>query len=65
MVGDAPGGPYHKQPKPVSKQNQNHQNHHKPSNLMEIKGNGRGCHRGTLTTKTSKNHQNNQKHYQI
>jgi hypothetical protein len=46
---------------------QNHPNHQKPLNLIEIKGNGRECTRGTLpkttkTTKTSKNNQNQQNH---
>ena len=66
MVGGAPGGPYQKLPKPLkqskttktTKTIKNHQN------LMEIKGNGRGCPRGALpqTTKTTKTSKNNQNH---
>ena len=59
-----PWAPYHKPPKPLSKNNQNNQNHQKRANLMEIKRNGRGCPRKILptTTKTSKqNHSKQQK----
>jgi hypothetical protein len=40
-----PRGPYHKAPKPLSKNIQNHQNHQKLANLMDINKNGRGCPR--------------------
>jgi hypothetical protein len=46
-------GPYHKPPKPLSKNRQNHTNHQKQANLIEIKRNGRGCHRRTLPTTTN------------
>jgi hypothetical protein len=55
IKGDGRGcvkGPYHKPPKPVSKNNQNHTNHQKQANLIDIERNGRGCHRRTLPTTT-------------
>ena len=54
-----PKVPYHKPPKPLSKNSENHQNHQKRANLMEIERNGRGCPRRILptTTKTSKQKQ--------
>jgi hypothetical protein len=54
-----PKVPYHKPPKPLSKNSENHQNHQKRANLMEIKRNGRGCPRRILptTTKTTKQKQ--------
>ncbi len=50
MVGGATGGPYQQQRTPVINNNQNNQT---LANLMDIKGNGRGCPRGPTT-----NHQN-------
>jgi hypothetical protein len=54
-----PRGPYHKPPKPLSKNSRNHQNQQKRANLMEINKNGRACPRRTLTTtrKTTKQKQ--------
>jgi hypothetical protein len=54
-----PKVPYHKLPKPLSKNSQNHQNHQKRANLMEITRNGRGCPRRTppTTAKTTKQKQ--------
>jgi hypothetical protein len=54
-----PKGPYHKPPKPLSKNSQNHQNHQTRTNLMEVNRNGRGCPRRTLptTAKTTKQKQ--------
>jgi hypothetical protein len=44
MVGGAPGGPYQKHRKPLSKKQPKQPK--TLANLMEIKGNGRGCPKG-------------------
>jgi hypothetical protein len=44
-----PKVPYHKPPKPLSKNSQNHPNHQKRANLMEINRHGRGVHPGDPT----------------
>jgi hypothetical protein len=51
-----PNVPHHKPPKTLSNNIQNHKDHQKRSNLMEIDKNGRGCTRWTLhkTQKTTK-----------
>ena len=68
MIGDAPRA-LPQTTKTLSKHNQNHPNHPKRANLMEIEGNGTEYPSGVLpkttkTTNTSKsdgNQQNNQK----
>ena len=64
MVGGCLKRPYHKPPTTLSKNNQNHPNHQKRANLMEINRNGRGYPRRTLpkTPKTTKPKQPKQAH---
>ena len=68
MIGDAPGA-LPQTTKTLSKHNQNHQNHKKRANLMEIEGNGTEYPSGALpktaktayTSKSDGNQQNHQK----
>ena len=66
MMGDAPRA-LPQTTKTLSKHNQNHQNHPKRANLMEIEGNGTEYPSGALpkttkTTYTSKSDGNQQNH---